>query len=36
MLDESRNLGVVFAYPTMGVTQVTNDITNVKQKKYLK
>ena len=30
MLDESRNLGVVFAYPTMGVTQVTNDITNAK------
>lgn len=30
MLDESRNLGVVFAYPTMGVTKVANDITNAK------
>ena len=30
MLDESRNLGVVFAYPTMGVTMVATDITNAK------
>ena len=32
VLDESRNLGVVFAYPTMGVTKVANDITNAKTK----
>ena len=32
MLDESRNLGVVFAYPTMGVTMVATDITKAKTK----
>ena len=31
MLDESRNLLVVFAYPTMGSINIaTNDITNAK------
>ena len=30
MLDESRNLGVVFAYPTMGVTKVAKNITDAK------
>ena len=30
MLDESRNLGVVFTYPTMGVTKVAKNIANAK------
>lgn len=30
MLDESRNLGVVFAYPTMGVTKVAKNISDAK------
>lgn len=32
LLDKSRNLGVVFAYPTMDVTMVATDITNAKTK----
>ena len=30
ILDESRNLGVVFTYPTMGVTKVAKNIANAK------
>tara|TARA_B100000214_G_C23825868_1_gene561856 strand:- start:122 stop:859 length:738 start_codon:yes stop_codon:yes gene_type:complete len=30
MLDESRNLGVVFGYPTLGVTRVAKNITDAK------
>lgn len=30
MLDESRNLGVVFTYPTMGVTKVAKNISDAK------
>ena len=32
ILDKQKNLGVVFAYPTMGVTMVATDITNAKTK----